>query len=175
MNLNILNTQTLSMIRNRLLLTQIFSILMLGIGLALLLFAWAAQDEINHNQNFTVYPPNTVAYESSPIVWLRNLLFGLSAVFILPALGLLKQKKWARMFFIALFWLMGFLWIAFLLVMNYDHGFRSNKTEIFLLLSLCSVILSIPLAVILYLDNTYVCEQVEGEEAVVNFPDVLDH
>lgn len=158
------------MIRNNLTLIQIFTILMLGLSLSLFFVAWIFHGEMNRNG----VVPDTVVL-SREVTMYRNIYLSLGLLFMVPALGLLARQKWAATVFMVIFWLFGIGWTILLFTLLSNRAFANTWEPIAILVGLATLVYACIAAGILYLDNVYVMESLEGEKREEDvLLDVLD-
>jgi len=158
------------MIRNRLTLIQLFSILMMGISLSLLVFALFFHQEATMSQLYS--GSNAVDRET---MMFRNFCIVVSLIVLVPALALLTRQKWAVVVFTILFWLIGITWTGLLAVIVSSREDLFDAAYIALLSGFSVLIYSCTIAGVLYLDNAWVLEPFTGNgREKEGLPDVLD-
>ncbi len=158
------------MMRNRLTLIQLFSILMMGVSLSLLVFALFFQQESTRNVLYS----GAGAVDREAIMF-RNFCIIASLIVLVPALALLIRQKWAVVFFTVLFWLIGITWTGLLAIIVSNRQDLFDAAYIALLAGFSVLVYSCTIAGVLYLDNAWVLESFPGNaEEKEGLPDVLD-
>lgn len=158
------------MMRNRLTPIQLFSILMMGISLSLLVFALFFQQESTRN---VLYPGADAVNRET--IMMRNFCIVLSLIVLVPALALLTRQKWALVAFTVLFWLVGITWTGLFVLIISTNSERFDITHIALLAGFSVLVFSCTIAGVLFLDNAWVLESFTGNAAEKEgLPDVLD-
>ena len=158
------------MMRNRLTPIQLFSLLMMGVSLSLLVFALFFHQESTRN---VLYPGADVVNREA--IMFRNFCIIASLIVLVPALALLTRQKWAVVVFTVLFWLVGITWTGLFVLAISTNRDRFDITHIALLAGFSVLVYSCTIAGVLYLDNAWVLESFpENAEEKEGLPDVLD-
>lgn len=156
------------MIRNTLIPTHIFAIVIIGAAVCLLIFAGVLHEEVMDQYRYED------AYRNNEALWLRNIFASTSLLALALSVALLSLRKWAIWGFISVFWLIIIGWTVAIFLMIQSVNVRGFEEQM-ILAGLSVLIYAIAASAILFLSNKHVLRLFDGEgEAPDEFPDVLD-